>query len=56
MERTIAARAPSIFGDYTLEPPSINPQQARQFEKEFDLRMKEAQDLSKNLARSTGPG
>jgi hypothetical protein len=37
------------FGDYTLEPPSINPQQARQFEKEFDLRMKEAQDLSKNL-------
>jgi len=37
------------FGDYTLEPPALNPQQARQFEKEFDLRLKEAQDLSKNL-------
>src|SRR4030095_6943163 len=37
------------FGDYTLEPPSINPQQARQFEKEFDLRMKEDQELNKNL-------
>ena len=37
------------FGDYTLEPPTINPQQARQFEKEFDLRLKEAQELNKNL-------
>jgi hypothetical protein len=37
------------FGDYTLEPPSMNPQQARQFEKEFDLRMKEAQELNKSL-------
>lgn len=37
------------FGDYTLEPPSTNPQQARQFEKELDLRLKEAQDLGKNL-------
>ncbi|MCI0624318.1 MAG: hypothetical protein L0387_22185 [Acidobacteria bacterium] len=37
------------FGDYTLEPPPIHPQQARQFEKEFDLRLKEAQDLSKTL-------
>jgi hypothetical protein len=37
------------FGDYTLEPPSVNPQQARQFDKEFDLRLKEAQELSKSL-------
>jgi len=37
------------FGDYTLEQPSINPQQARQFEKELDLRLKEVQELSKNL-------
>ena len=37
------------FGDYTLEPPSIAPQQARQFEKEFDLRLKETQELSKDL-------
>lgn len=38
------------FGDYELAPPArLNPEQARQYEREYDLRLKEAQDIAKNL-------
>ncbi len=39
------------FGDRDLTPPlGMTPDQVRQFEKEFDLRMKEAQEIGKSLA------
>ena len=38
------------FGDYELAPPGrINPEQARQFDREYLLRLKEAQEIAKNL-------
>ena len=38
------------FGDYELPPPGrVTPEQARQFEKEYELRVKEAQELGKDL-------
>ncbi len=38
------------FGDYELAPPRfLSPEQRRQFEKEYELRLKEAQELGKGL-------
>jgi hypothetical protein len=38
------------FGDYELAPPNrVTPEQARQFEREYDLRLKEAQEIGKDL-------
>jgi hypothetical protein len=38
------------FGDYQLATPRfLNPEQARQFEREYDVRLKEAQELAKGL-------
>jgi hypothetical protein len=39
------------FGDRELPPPaSLTPEQRRQFEKEYELRVKEAQEIGKHLA------
>jgi hypothetical protein len=38
------------FGDRELPPPGqLTPDQVRQFEKEYELRIKEAQEISRNL-------
>lgn len=37
------------FGDYTLEPPGIGSEQSRQFRAEWDLRLREAQELRRDL-------
>lgn len=38
------------FGDYELAPPNrVNPEQARQFEREYEQRLKEAREIGKSL-------